>query len=247
MSRRPHRALDPANFTISIIILLLVGVAGGLGTEIIKGTKEGAIWSGLAIVLLLVTALGVVLSERIQRWMRWNRRFQRIGITKQVTRAQALIVFVSKGAGRSSARDAAFYHAEGEVLRHLWLLTSSEAEEEAAWVRGQVGARYPAVTVYPTVCLPDVYSIPDAKEEVERIRKAILRKELDDREVMCDFTGMTKHMSAGMIFACAPKEARLQFMHPKRFLADGRADPEAGASEPVEVEIAYQIEEDDEE
>jgi hypothetical protein len=55
---------------------------------------------------------------------------------------------------------------------------------------------------------------------------------------------MTKHMSAGMIFACTPREARLQFMHPRWFLADGRADPEPGPSEPVEVQIAYQIEEE---
>ena len=71
------------------------------------------------------------------------------------------------------------------------------------------------------------------------------RKGLAENDIMCDFTGMTKHMSAGMIFACAPKEARLQYMHPKGFLADGRADPDAGPSEPVEVEIAYQLEEDE--
>ena len=79
---------------------------------------------------------------------------------------------------------------------------------------------------------------------MERIRKQLQREGLAENDIVCDFTGMTKHMSAGMIFACAPREARLQFMHPRRFLADGRADPEAGPSEPVEVEIAYQIEED---
>jgi hypothetical protein len=90
-----------------------------------------------------------------------------------------------------------------------------------------------------------MYSIVEAKEEVEKIRKRMLRQGLEANDIMCDFTGMTKHMSAGMIFACAPKEARLQYMHPRRFLDDGRADPEAGPSEPIEVEIAYQVEEDD--
>ena len=60
-------------------------------------------------------------------------------------------------------------------------------------------------------------------EHVEKIRRQMLRQEIKDNDIVCDFTGLTKHMSAGMIFACAPKEARLQYMHPKRFLANGRA------------------------
>jgi hypothetical protein len=244
MAKRPHRALDPANFALSIVLLLLVGVAGGLGTDVVKGTANAAEWTGIAVILLMVAGLGVLLSERIQRWMRRSREFQEIGLTRSVPRAQALIVFVSKGAGRTSARDAAFYHAGDGVLRHLWLLTSAEAEADADWVRAEVERECPRATVYPTVCLPDIYSIPDAKAEVEKIRKGMLRKGVAENDIVCDFTGMTKHMSAGMIFACTPKEARLQYMHPKRFLADGRADPAAGPSEPIEIEIAYQVEED---
>jgi hypothetical protein len=244
MAKRPHRALDPANFALSIVLLLLMGVAGGLGTDIVKGSAEAAEWTGLAVILLLVAGLGVLLSERIQRWTQRSRQFQKIGLTRSVPRAQALVVFVSKGSGRTSARDAALYHAGDGVLRHLWLLTSEEAETDANWVRAEVEREHPTTAVYPAVCLPDIYSIPDAKAEVEKIRKGLLRKGVAENDIVCDFTGMTKHMSAGMIFACAPKEARLQYMHPKRFLADGRADPAAGPSEPIEIEIAYQVEDD---
>ena len=244
MANRPHRALDPANFALSIVLLLLMGVAGGLGTDIVKGSANTGEWTGIVVILLMVAGLGVVLSERIQRWMRSSREFQEIGLTRSVRPAQALVAFVSKGAGRTSARDAALYHASDGVLRHLWLLTSAEAEADADWVRSEVAREHTAVTVYPTVCLPDIYSIPDAKAEVEKIRKGILRKGVSENDIVCDCTGMTKHMSAGMIFACAPKEARLQYMHPKRFLADGRADPAAGPSEPIEIEIAYQVEDD---
>ena len=245
MARQPHRALNPANYALSILLALLVGVAGSLGGEIVKGTADRAVWVGFLAIVFVVVGLGIVLSDRIQRWMRRNREFLKIGETNRVTRARALIAFVSKGSGRTSARDAVLYHAGDGVLQHLWLLTSKEAEADADWVRGEVARRWPAVTVYPTVCLADIYSIVDAKEEVEKIRRGMLRKGLAQNDIMCDFTGMTKHMSAGMIFACAPKEARLQFMHPKRFLADGRADPEAGPSEPVEVKIAYQLEEEE--
>ena len=47
-----------------------------------------------------------------------------------------------------------------------------------------------------------------------------------------------------MIFACGARRASLQYMHPKRVLEDGRADPAAG-SYPVEVKIAYVVEEDE--
>jgi hypothetical protein len=245
MAKKPHRALDPANFTISIIILLLVGIAGGLGTEIIKGTADSAVWTGFCVILLLVAGLGTLLSERIQRWMRRSRQFQKIGVTRRVARARALVVFVSKGAGRQSARDAISYHAAEQVLKHLFLLTSTAAEVDANWVRLETAQNHRGVQVYPTVYLSDVYSIVEAKEEVEKIRRRMLREGLPENDIICDFTGMTKHMSAGMIFACAPKEARLQYMHPKRFLDDGRADPDAGPSEPIEVEIAYQVEEDE--
>jgi hypothetical protein len=245
MARKPHRALDPANFTLSILILLLVGVEGGLGTEVLKGTADRRVWTAAGVILALVAGLGFALSERIQRWVRRSRQFQRVETTKRVTRARALVVFVSMKAGRSSARDAAFYHAADGVLQHLWLLTSVAAEADSDWVRAEVIRNYPAVKVYPSVYLSDMYSIVEAKEEVEKIRKRMLRQGLEANDIMCDFTGMTKHMSAGMIFACAPKEARLQYMHPRRFLDDGRADPEAGPSEPIEVEIAYQVEEDD--
>jgi hypothetical protein len=245
MARRPHTALDPANFTLSMIILLLVGVEGGLVTEIVKRTADTTVWTVAVVILLVVAGLGIALSERLQRWVRRSRQFQRVEVTKHVSRARALIVFVSKGAGKSSARDASLYHAGDRVLEHLWLLTSAEAQADAEWVRTEVKRECPSVEVHPTVSLIDINSIVEAKEEVERIRRLLQRKGLAENDIICDFTGLTKHMSAGMILACAPKEARLQYMHPKRFLADGRADPDAGPSEPVEVEIAYQVEEDE--
>ena len=245
MARRPHMALDPANFALSIAILLLVGIEGSLGAEIVKGTADTTVWVAAGVILALVVGLGIALSESLQRWMRRNLRFQTIGVTKRVARARGLVVFVSMKAGRSSARDAALYHAGEGVLQHLWLLTSVDAQADAEWVRGEVTRAWRDVEVHPTVCLSDIYSIVEAKEEVEKIRKQMLRKRLAENDIMCDFTGMTKHMSAGMIFACAPKESRLQYMHPKRFLPDGRADPDAGPSEPVEVEIAYQVEVDE--
>src|ERR1039457_3743542 len=130
MARRPHMALDPANFALSIAIFLLVGIEGSLGAEIVKGTADTTVWVAAGVILALVVGLGIALSESLQRWMRRNLRFQTIGVTKRVARARGLAVFVSMKAGRSSARDAALYHAGEGVLQHLWLLTSVDVQSE---------------------------------------------------------------------------------------------------------------------
>src|SRR5437867_4612065 len=107
MARRPHMALDPANFALSMLILLLVGVEGSLGGEVVKGAADKTVWIVAVVILVGIVGLGVALSESLQIWARRSRQFQRIGVSKHVIRARALIVFVSKGAGSSSARDAA--------------------------------------------------------------------------------------------------------------------------------------------
>lgn len=244
-NRQPHILLDPANFWLSLLTFLLVGVAGSLAAQLFSTPGEGKIWAYLTVVLALVGVLGFLLSASVQRWLRRNRGFIRLNIHRPVIRAKALIVFVSKGAGSSSALDAALYHAEEDVLKELWIITSEEASDDAARVRQEVARLYPKVTVHPPVCVTSIHDIQEAKTEVENIRRKCLQKYQSERDVICDFTGLTKHMSAGMIFACAPREARLQYMHPRRVLpADGRADPAGAASEPMEVEIAYQVEPD---
>lgn len=243
--RDAHILLDPANFWSSLLTLLLIGIASGLGTELVKDPSSSELWVSLGVTLAIVAFLGLLLSRNVLRALSRRHDFIRLEIRRHVPRAKVLIVFVSKGPGSASARDAAFYHAEKGDLRELWLITSTEAGSDADRVATEVLSRFPSLVVHPTIFVSDIYSLEEAKGEVENLRKKSLRAYESEREVMCDFTGLTKHMSAGMILACAPRDARLQYMHPKRFLPDGRADPEAGPSEPVEIHIAYQLNEDD--
>jgi hypothetical protein len=242
---RPHVLLDPANFWLWLAPAVLISIAGSIGGELIKQPENVQLWLWLALLLGAVAVMGLLFSRKVQRMIEGQRRHAEIQILKDVTRAKALIVFVSKGEGSSSALEAALYHAREDVLRELWMITSAEAEEEAKRVGEAVRSRFPAVTIPPPVRVADIYSIPDAKAEVEKIRTICLRKYKREADVMCDFTGFTKSMSAGMILACAPKSARLQYMHPNEFLPNGRANTAAG-SHPVEVEIAYSIEEEEE-
>jgi hypothetical protein len=223
---------------------MLIAVSGGVATELVKNPGDAYLWLCLTVLLGTVVTLGVLFSRSMLKLIATGRGHIQLNIERRVSRAKALIAFVSLGPGRSSALEAASYHAEGGVLRDLWLITSTAASADAGYVRAEVEKLFPHVTVHPTVFLTDVYSIPEAKAEVENLRKKCLLKHKSERDVICDFTGLTKSPSAGMMLACAPRNARLQYMHPKGYLANGYADTALG-SNPVEVEIAYDIEEAD--
>ncbi len=128
-------------------------------------------------------------------------------------------------------------------MEHLWLITTSAAKADAECVRDQVHARHPAVQIHEFEYLDDKDSIRESKEKVESLRRLAMKTHrVSQADVICDFTGLTKGASAGMILACAPRDARLQYMVPKVVTAEGRADTTAGiASEPREVDIRYTV------
>jgi hypothetical protein len=159
--------------------------------------------------------------------------------------ASVLIVFVSQGPGRTSAAQAATYHANLHALKHVWLITTRAAESDAQWVTQELRNQYPGLQVHELQFLDDKDNIREAKGIVEHLRRRAMEEfHMAEADLICDFTGLTKNASAGMILACAPKTARLQYMVPNRVTPDGRADP-AGGSRPREVFIQYMVIEED--
>jgi CRISPR-associated protein (Cas_Cas02710) len=244
-----HILLNPSNFWLWLILALAVSVAGNITTDLVKSPSSVELWWRLLGILVFVVVLWILLSRTVRRTISEliarQRRLIQLDIQTSVSAAKALIVFVSKAPGSSSALDAALHHAAGG-LEVFWMITSQEASEEAERIGRELKAQYPKVDVHPVVCISDIYSIVEAKAEVENIRRKSMRRFKTEADIICDFTGLTKSMSAGMILACAPRQARLQYMHPNKFQPDGRADISAG-SHAVEVKIAYQIEDEEEE
>ncbi|HET6842927.1 MAG TPA: hypothetical protein VFK06_14820 [Candidatus Angelobacter sp.] len=238
--KRSHILLDSANLWIWLATSIIVAILGNLATKLVQDSiPRFAFFS----VLVIFIFLGMAFSDTVRKMVRERQHFAQIDFQIHVPPARALIVFVSKGPGSSSALDAAFHHAKGDHLQDLWMIASEESISEAKRIEEQITSQHPRVKVHPVTCIHDINSIREAKSEVENLRGKCLRK-YHESEVICDFTGLTKNMSAGMIFACAHREARLQYMHPNSYLPDGRADVNAG-SHAVEVKIAYQIEEEE--
>jgi hypothetical protein len=246
MQKLEHPLLSPRNFWSASAYLVLLGV---LSAELVEINKayEWVPARYLVLTLLFVVAIGGYrLVDRLRR--AWNRGGEIIkidfGKVGEVREATSLIALVSQREGRSSALQAVQYHAGRNVLRHLSLITTHEAEGDAIWVREQVQSNYPNVTVHDIHFLEDKDNIPETKGIVEHLRSRSIKEfKVPEADLICDFTGLTKNASAGMILACATRTARLQYMVPNRRGPDGRADPVAG-SLPCEVFLKYVVVED---
>lgn len=75
---------------------------------------------------------------------------------------------------------------------------------------------------------------------VNQIYTQASEEQLEPEQIIADYTGGTKSMTAGLILACASPQRRLQFMLPKAYTMGGQADA-AQPSVATEVSVAFQI------
>src|SRR5437773_844324 len=69
------------------------------------------------------------------------------------------------------------------------------------------------VTAHPPIVLADTCEVDIIRLKVEEARReAIEGYKIAEADIICDFTGMTKPVTAGMILACAPRGRRLQYL-----------------------------------
>jgi hypothetical protein len=78
-------------------------------------------------------------------------------------------------------------------------------------------------------------------ELVQQIYKEAEALGIPRSEIIADYTGGTKSMTAGLILACTEQDRDLQYMKPRRYTTDGRADPAAG-SDPISVDTNFFLE-----
>jgi hypothetical protein len=225
--------LDPRNFSYTILTTLLLGAAAGALADWAgdAGVSHGAIG---AVILIVFLGLAYWIPRAGQR------RKDPVTLKPKPMPAKGLVVLVSLNPGRDSARYAIRYHSIN--LQHLWMVTTEQAKTDAEFIAEEVKRSYPRVTVHPLTFLTDPNDLREALSSIDELRRqARERHGLGEEYLMCDFTGLTKNASAGMIFACAHQGARLQFMKPRQTDPGGRG---IGESDPIEVVISYGVTEE---
>ncbi|MBC8074795.1 MAG: hypothetical protein H7Y32_01865 [Chloroflexales bacterium] len=130
-----------------------------------------------------------------------------------------LIVIIGPGRERASPLDpvalaAIEYHrgSKSATLRHCWLLASG-GERGSLDVATQLKQRCAEYGIAAAVWLvDDAFSVQETYDLVQWLfANEVPPSGLADRDVICDFTGGTKPMSAGMILACGAQRA-MQYM-----------------------------------
>ncbi len=160
-----------------------------------------------------------------------------------VTPRKGLIVLVSQG-NVDTIPAAAAIEFHRPALQSCWLVVSPKApfsgeSDLTAWKNAQtLVERYQAhlINIHPVVVDPE--NAEDIFKRVEAIYLQAARYGLRRDEIIADFTGGTKMMTTGLVLACTAAGRDVQYMKPRGYLSDGRADVTKG-SEPVRVDLHF--------
>ena len=235
---------------------ILLGVVSNGLYEILRDRLGGAFITATAGLLLIVAI--ILLVEPMARVRDWflSRLRTSTEIRANVQRRKALIALVSleHAGGRQAVDEAVAYHRADESgrpsLHHCWLIAGPgvgdpvqkmlSSREKAERLRDELEA----AGIKTRVLRIDSESEgDDPMTTMARVEEAFFEAAaagLGPEEVIADYTGGTKTMTAGMILACARPDRKLEFMKPRRYRPDGTADRGAG-SEPREVNVAFTL------
>jgi hypothetical protein len=204
---------------------LALAVLGNVFTDLVKlyiGSEARQLWlifgvaAGL-LVLVVVLAYGVgAIRARLAT-------ADGLAVINQPRPQQyrGLIAYVSL-AQRAHLEKALQYH--GEALERVWLLATKDAQELAKELQAEYASPKRIVQI---IALSNEWDLQAARAVVEQIYQEQLGA-LKEEDVIADFTGGTKPMTVGMIFACLSPARHLEYV-PARY---GTGEPEP--LEPVE-------------
>lgn len=216
-----------------------------------------------SLIFLLSTGVIVIMVylTNLSRW--FGGRPVEIQPAPLKATFRALIVIASPGPGISSARGAIEHHwNEGKGnLEHCWIICGGEKSLESA--RAMIGDLPDTVL---SIDKPDIeYVLADKSVSRRKLRVSLRNLEppetdnpnatfrlvnsiyeeaertgIPSEDVIADYTGGTKSMTAGMVLACANPDRLLAFMKPADYLDDGRADL-AKPSIATDVKVNFQV------
>lgn len=211
---------------------LALAVAGNMLSDLAKHYfapqgETGRLWliligslASLGALILLAFSAGVIRRK-------WDEPFvYRIIDFSKPTRARGLITIVSTNES-AHLKKALEYH--GEQLERVWLLATEDTSATAEQLKQEYESEDCQIIVQH---LGNPFEPLHTKQVVELIYSTQLEN-LSESDVIADFTGGTKPMTAGMIFACLSSKRRLQYIPVK---------PESGKKrslDPVEYIFDY--------
>lgn len=165
-----------------------------------------------------------------------------IEVFTDVDKKRAIIVAISSGPKPIPGESAIDYHLGQGGLSNCWLIVGPGDDSEmsspsnAKRIRKDLVAQGIQVDSW---VLRDVDDIKRVFEIVPAIvQEARLKYDLQPDEIIADYTGGTKSLTAGMVLGAIATGIKLQYLKPNEYLPDGRTDRKAGSS-PRQVNITF--------
>ncbi len=234
-----------------LTIIYLMGIIANSLTDTIKEISGFESWL-VSIIGLLTLLIIMLILDPVSRFINYLIKRQGTLISnvgKPPKRYKGLIVLCSIGEN-ISAEQAIRYHYKGlqneykePVLKKCWMLTGGDVSKEAAekLIAKLVTEHYPS-DLFKIIEMSgaDADNPTKVYEIVEGIFKSSVDEDIYESDIITDYTGGTKSMTAGVVMSCALPSRDLQVLKPKKYKDDGTADRNAG-SEPMFVDIHFKI------
>ena len=196
-----------------VVTVLGIGVAGNLVATIIT------LWAGASVWLLgLWTASIIVLLAGV--WaIHHPQELVLVPANQRPEKHPGLIVIVGTGRPgedpmQQSAGIAIAYHRP--VLKTCWLIASA-GEKGSLPIAEILAEQCRTAGIQPYIrTVADAFSVQESYDLVERIyTQEVPKANLTEDQVIADFTGGVKPMSAGMILACGETRP-MQYMYGRK-------------------------------
>jgi hypothetical protein len=210
-----------------LVGMLILAVMGNMLTDLLKDRFGSAPWRLIFIFLISGVALALLVgAAHVAGAIQKKPLAEPYGIKgkPKPEKYKGLIAFVS-GQEPDHLRKAVEYHSD--KLQSAWLIATKETKAMARELQDEFESDTLSITVKD---LDDPWDLAKAKRVVEQIYADELG-DLGEEDVIADFTGGTKPMTVGMIFACMTPSRKLEYVPAASF--SGKPKP----LEPIEYAL----------
>lgn len=232
--------LEKLQYALGFTLLnfLGLGVVPNLVSEYVKA------YYASALVAFMVLGLAYVLVGLISRAVARRARASIAMVqSENLSPREGLIVLSSPGSRTTPAENAIKAHLG--TLQHCWIIAGpdvpgirpSSADNARSLIEHYQTLR-PTIRFHPRE-LDDEHNPEKAFHLVESIYREARAFGLTEHNMIADYTGGTKSMTAGMVLACSASEDRdAQYMKPKQVEPTGIATQTAEAT-PILVDLWF--------
>jgi hypothetical protein len=223
---------------IGVLTWIVQGVLPNLLAPIIQANYTRAV-SFLVILAVLWGGLHLTLRLAARR----ARSRLEVEQRSQVEARRGLIVFSSPGERVTPAENAIKAHLA--KLEHCWIIVGPalpgrgpSARDNANRIAQEYASQKPGLKFY----IQDLDDEHDPEKTFRLVRSIYDQARtlgLSEKEIIADYTGGTKSMTAGMVLACSTSPDRdAQYMKAKDVTGTGVATPSAEAT-PVLIDLNF--------